>query len=206
MHGAKPLHVQLNLNDTSICIVNQTPFDANNLLAEARLYDLQGREINQQQWNLSVASNTHQNAGLLDKKKKPDGLCFVRLSLKDSGGKVVDENLYWLTSQKTDMQDLEKLPPASLELQITGNPDGNKEIVMQNTGNETAFFTRLKIKNTTTGQLELPVFFEDNYMTLFPGEQKTIKMDLSHLPSKTKIHQLVLEAEAWNSPIVQQTI
>ncbi len=206
MHGAKPLHVQLNLNDTSVCIVNQTAFDARNLLVEARLYDLQGREINQQQWNLSVASNTCRNAGLLDKKKKPDGLFFVRLLLKDSDGKEVDENLYWLTSQKTDMQDLEKLPPASLELQITENPDGNKEIVMQNAGNETAFFTRLKVKNTTTGNLELPVFFEDNYITLFPGEQKTIKMDLSHLPSETKIHHLVVEAEAWNSPLVKKSL
>ena len=46
-HGAVPVHIQLNLNDSLVCVVNQTAFKINNLTASVRLYDLHGKLISE---------------------------------------------------------------------------------------------------------------------------------------------------------------
>ena len=201
MHGAKPLHVQLNLNDTSVCVVNQTLFDAENLTAEAHLFDLNGNRLNSQKFALNVPANSLQIAGKTDTSKKPKGLYFLRLMLKNKAGETVDENLYWLTSQPKDFQDLETLRPASIDLKTEKDKAGKQYVSVKNTGRETAFFTRLKVMDKSTKDLVLPVFFEDNYFTLFPGEEKKLKIDLTHLPPEIKPGNLLLQAEPWNSSL-----
>jgi len=205
-HGAKPLHVQLNLNDSAICVVNQTLFDANNLTIETQLFDLHGKKLSQNQFQLDVATNTHKIAGKLFSEPKPKGLYFARLLLKDKQGKVVDENLYWLTNSPTDMQELEKLEEVKPDLQIKNDKSGKRLAVITNNSNETAFFTRLKVTVKQTNQLVLPVFFTDNYLTFFPGEQKTIEIDLSHLSPEIDLENLQLELESWNSEVIRKDL
>ncbi|MCD6354373.1 MAG: hypothetical protein J7L95_02385, partial [Prolixibacteraceae bacterium] len=205
-HGAKPLHVQLNLNDSSVCVVNQTLFDANQLSVETQLFDLHGNSIEQNSFQLKVMANTYKIAGKLFGQEKPKEFYFARLLLKNKQGKVVDENLYWLTNNDSDMRELEKLKSVQLQVQIKKDEQGKRALIISNNSNETAFFTRLKVTDKQTNELILPVFFEDNYITLFPGEQKKIKMDLSHLPSEIKSENLQLELETWNSKVVRKNL
>lgn len=202
MHGARPLHVQLNLNDTSLCVVNQTLKDASGLVAEAHLYSLQGALLGKEVFRMDVNSNTWKVAGKLKLEGKPEGLHFVRLLLKDAQGREVDENLYWLTSRKEDFKDLEKLKPAKLELQVKIT-DRGKVAVIRNSGNETAFFTRLRVVHSTTGELALPVFMDDNYLTLFPGEEREIGITWYPMPGKAGPGKLVVQAEPWSGPVLE---
>src|SRR5690606_37377608 len=78
-HGAVALHVQLNLNDSSVCVVNQTLFDANNLSVEAQLFGLHGNKISSEQFQLFIQTNTHKVVGKLFSGAKPSGLYFARL-------------------------------------------------------------------------------------------------------------------------------
>lgn len=206
MHGAKPLHVQLNLNDSSICIVNQTLFAADNLTAEAHLFDLRGNPLSTGEFPVSVSPNSVRIAGKPDFRKKPEEFCFLRLLLKDSKGEILDENLYWLANPATGYRDLEKLSPAPLQIEVEKMNDGKSLVSVKNTGKETAFFIRLKITPENSDQLVLPVFFSDNYLTLFPGEQKQIKVDLSALSEEAKGKSLVMKSEAWNSPVIETGI
>jgi len=205
-HGAVPLHVQLNLNDSSVCVANQTIFDASNLTIETQLFDLHGKKLSGEQFQISVQASTHKIAGKLFAGSKPSGLYFARLILKNESGKILDENLYWLTGEGSDMQELEKLQPVTLQLQIEKDEQGRRFAVITNNGNETAFFTRLKISDKQTNELVLPVFFEENYLTFFHGEQKKIAIDLSHLSSEIKLENLQLELEPWNGTAVKQDL
>lgn len=198
LHGAKPLHIQLNLNDTSICVVNNTLSEAENLTAEARLYDLQGNLLDEQKWNAKAKTNSVGTTQKIDTSKKPDGFYFVRLTLKNEDNETIDENLYWLTNQPSDFQDMEKLKAPELKIQIEKNAAKHPVIEIENTGSETAFFTCMKVKDSESGEILLPVFFTDNYITLFPGEKKIIEVDLSHLPEKTDFDKIQLETKAWN--------
>lgn len=205
-HGAKPLHVQLNLNDSAICVVNQTLFDANNLTVETQLFDLHGNKLSQNQFQLEVSTNTHKIAEKLFSGPKPTGLYFARLILKNEQGNVIDENLYWLTNSPSDMQELEKLETVNLRLQVEKETSGRTVALIQNRTNETAFFTRLKVVDKETGELVIPLFFSDNYITIFPGEQKRIEIDLSNLPFEKRNTSLQMVLEPWNGLVIKQDL
>jgi len=206
MHAARPLHVQLNLNDSALCAVNQTLIDAVNQTVEAYLFDIKGKLLSNQRFRMDIPANSVRVAGKADFAKKPTGLYFLRLVLKNEKGEIVDENLYWLTNKPTDLQELQTLANASLQLKIKKD-DGEKSVAtIKNTGSETAFFIRLKVWNTTTNQIVAPVFFSDNYFTLFPDEQKDIDVDLSLLPAELKDDaNLVLKAETENGKTIEMS-
>ncbi len=196
-HGSRPLHVQLNLNDSALCVMNQTTATKSELTVEAELYGLHGEKLNSQKIQVSVSANSYKIAGKLDLEKKPSGLYFARLFLKNKKGETLDENLYWLTNSPTDMQDLENLDSAQLQFGVENKTPRNILVTVKNTGNETAFFSRLKVIDKLTGELVLPVFFNDNFFTLFPGEQKLIQVDLSDLPDEIQTQNLQLVLEPW---------
>lgn len=201
-HGAVPLHVQLNLNDSAVCVINQTLFDEEELTVDVQLFDLHGKKLREQSFRENAVSNSHKIAGKLAKDQRPEGIWFARLILKDKSGKIVDENLYWLTHSPADLKNLETLKPVQLQINI----NNHTQISIKNDGAETAFFARLKVVDKTSGDLALPVFFSDNYLTLFPTEQKTIELDISHLPSSIKLQNLQLVVETWNGPVLNKDL
>lgn len=197
--GANPLHVQLNLNDSSLIIINQTLMNHPGLKVEAHLYDLHGRSIGQESYQVSVAANDKETVGKLFTGKKPEGFYFARLLLKDVNNNLLHENLYWLANEEVDWQLLEQLKSVTPQIKIREDKSGVKRALISNSEDETAFFIRLKVTDKQSGELVLPVFFEDNYFTLFPGEEKEVWIDLSQLPKHIDSDKLKIEAEAWNS-------
>jgi len=197
-HGATPLHIQLNLNDSSICVQNQTYFDEKNLLVESELYDIHGNSLGKSSSRAKAGANSYKVVRQLFKDNKPQGFYFVRLSLKNNKGELVDENLYWLTNEDSDWKELKELKPADIKLDLEHNNENTITAKIENTGLETAFFMRLKITDKVNGELMLPVFFEDNYITLFPGEQRHIEIDLSHLDKGTRTSSLQLDLDPWS--------
>jgi hypothetical protein len=133
---------------------------------------------------------------------KPDGFYFARLRLKNSQGELLDENLYWLTGSDSDWLKLEELKPAQIEVSVKQGASGKLEASIKNTGTETAFFMRLKLSDKTSGELILPVYMEDNYLTLFPGESRVIGIDLSHLPEDVSKADKQLEVSPWSGETV----
>ena len=207
MHAARPLHVQLNLNDSALCVVNQTLNDVVNQTVEAYLFDIKGKLLSNQRFRMDIPANSVRIAGKADFAKKPTGLYFLRLVLKNEKGEIVDENLYWLTNKPTDLQELQTLADTSLQLKIKKNDGKESVATIKNIGSETAFFIRLKVWNATTNQIVTPVFFSDNYFTLFPGEQKNIDVDFSLLPVELiNDTNLILQAELGNGRTVEMPI
>jgi hypothetical protein len=200
--GAEPLHVQLNLDDSTLCVMNQSCFDAQDLNVESELLDLHGNSIRKNSSKVSVASNTYQMAHNLFGDEKPEGFYFARLRLKNDQGEELDENLYWLTGSDSDWLKLEELKPAQIEVSVKQGASGKLEASIKNTGTETAFFMRLKLSHKTSGELILPVYMEDNYLTLFPGESREIGIDLSHLPEDVSKADKQLEVSPWSGETV----
>ena len=198
-HGAKPLHLQLNLNDSCMMVINQTTANIPDLIAEATLFNLHGHDMGQVHYTVQVAANSKVNVGRLFSGAKPEGFYFVRLRLKDQQNKVMDENLYWLTNQDADWQQLKQLRPVKPILKTRKEDTGRITATVSNPTDETAFFIRLKVNDKKQNVLALPVFFEDNYFTLFPGEKKEVWIDISQLPENTDPNDLLFEAEAFNS-------
>ena len=49
-------------------------------------------------------------------------------------------------------------------------------VTVENTGKALAFQVRLKMVDPASGEERLPVFWEDNYFELFPGETREVRV------------------------------
>jgi len=197
-HGAEPLHIQLNLNDSSVCVVNQSLFDQNDLTVSAELFDIHGKNISSDSYRTSVAANKLAVLKKINNQNIKEEVYFLRLKLLDKSNKMKDENFYWLAQPGKSYVKLNELKQVALQCEFKPNTKGEKIVLISNPGNETAFFIRLKLIDAASGELALPVFFSENYFTLLPGENREIIVDDSFLVENDKTESLLLETEGWN--------
>jgi exo-1,4-beta-D-glucosaminidase len=120
---------------------------------------------------------------------------FLRLTLQDSSGKMVGSNLYWLstspetldwerstwyttpTANYADFTALSQLPKVSLKVMSRDERKGDDSVThvtLQNPSKSIAFFVRLKVNKGKGGEEILPVLWQDNYISLMPGETRQI--------------------------------
>jgi mannosylglycoprotein endo-beta-mannosidase len=203
-HGAAPIHIQLNLNDSVVCILNQTAKKLSNINAKILLYGLHGKLLSESE--RSVTINAH-NIILLDKINLPgtaQEVFFLKLILADDSNKVLDENLYWLSNKPHSYEKLNELGNVSVKAVISKSDFSHTVISVSNPGNETAFFIRLKITNLNN-ELVLPSYFTDNYFTLLPGDEKQVGLDFnSEEINISNRNDLKLVVEGWNTLPVEK--
>jgi hypothetical protein len=197
-HGAVPVHIQLNLNDSVVCVLNQTAVKTNPLVAGILLYDMHGKLISEEKNNVILKAHSLQLLGKVNLPAGTDQVFFLKLKLTD-GDRLEDENLYWLSNKRHSYEKLNELQKVSIKANINNHGEGKSVIKVSNPENETAFFIRLKVMNGAD-ELVLPVYFTDNYITLMPGEEKDITLDLSAGKSSTGLNDLRLVIEGWNVP------
>jgi hypothetical protein len=197
-HGAEPLHIQLNLNDSSVCVVNQTLFDENDLTVSAELFDIHGKNISTDSYKASVSANKYVVLKKINTQNIKEEVYFLRLKLLDKSNNLKDENFYWLAKPGKSYVKLNELKQVDLQCEFKPNTKGEKIALIKNPGNETAFFIRLKMIDAASRELALPVFFGENYFTLLPGESREIKVDDSFLVENDKTESFLLETEGWN--------
>ncbi len=195
--AASPVHIQLNLDDSTVCVINQSLYPLQDATAEVAIYDIHGRDP--RGWTTGFSAEP-QSVKNLEKLRLPDTgqqVYFARLILKDSSGKVLAENFYWLSSQPGTYRQLEELRPVTLQVDQGNISDGKLSVSVENPADETAFFIRLKITDDNN-ELLLPVFIDDNYFTLLPGEKRTCTIDLSHSGITEAAGDFFLAVEGYN--------
>jgi exo-1,4-beta-D-glucosaminidase len=81
---------------------------------------------------------------------------------------------------------------------ISRGDEENARVTISNPSSSLAFFVSLQIKQGSSDRDVLPVVWEENYLSLLPGESRTVlatykRKNLANLPASLKV-------EAWNSP------
>lgn len=131
-----------------------------------------------------------------DKKadEKVTPLQFIKLELKDAKGNLLSDNFYWRNGVKDlDYTALNTLPVANVSCKLlskdTTDGTGLLKIAVKSNSATVAFGNRLRLINKVTGERILPVIMSDNYITLMPGEEKTItvKADAALLKDGVKV-------------------
>jgi exo-1,4-beta-D-glucosaminidase len=177
-----------------VTLVNQTPNDITNLRTRVRVYDLQGRlRGDQTSEDLAVPSGGATLAMTLPREARDSRVFFVRCEVLDSAGQVVANNVYWQSQRNddvgnpdgdfafdlhqdswADMTPLNSLPKAPLEVSAhrSTNGEGQDAVTIQlhNAGKQIAFFERAEVTSGRDGDEILPIEYDDNYVTVFPGE------------------------------------
>jgi hypothetical protein len=120
---------------------------------------------------------------------------FLVLQLLDLEKKPISENLYWLPDAKGEHSGLQQMKKAPLQLKARQAGKGKVEVTLTNpVGSPVAFFNRLSLVDSQTKTRLLPVFYSDNYVSVAPGQQKTITMEYTPITSATTMVSL----EGWN--------
>ena len=173
--ACEPLHIQYNALTDSIEVVNRSAGHRAALTAVATIYDLSGRKVRQQKVRLGSHEDTTVALMRLTSMQAsaPSDVWFLRLQLTDKRG-IVSENLYVMGREADNYRALRTLPKPQLQQQfkVSGT---SATLTLRNTGKRPAVFLRINLKGADGEQI-LPVNYSDNYLTLMPGEQRSVSL------------------------------
>ncbi len=190
------VHVQYGFDDNSVAIVNGTYEPLHGLKVTAKLINIDAKLVASNDATLDVPADASSKA--LD-LPKPPGLSttyFLKLELRDSAGKLLSDNFYWLstkpdtldwptrddtdyTPQKdfADLTGLNSLPQVKLALKSkyrSGAGKGTVHLKVKNPSASVAFQVHARLTQGKDGDDLVPVFWDDNYFSLLPGEEKSV--------------------------------
>jgi exo-1,4-beta-D-glucosaminidase len=189
------LHVQYSYDDRSIAVVNSHYKAFSGYTVTAKVYDLKLAERFSKSAPVDIGED-----GVVKAFTIPDidGLSrtyFLRLTLQDGSGKPVSSNFYWLSTQPdvsnwaagngrytpiqtyADLTGLEQLAPvkvtATSRIERKG-ADDIAHVTVANNGTGLAFMVHLTVRKGQGGADVEPVYWEDNYFELMPGEKREL--------------------------------
>ena len=135
---------------------------------------------------------------------------FIRLDVADAGGKPVASTFYWRSTnpykpgrtwsgpEYAGFADLARLPEVELTTAVTaGRRDGRNftTVTVTNPGPSLAFMVWLRLQDAATAKPIRPAFYDDNFVSLLPGETRSIVIDYSGSidPATTRV-----VVDGWN--------
>jgi exo-1,4-beta-D-glucosaminidase len=209
----EPAHVQYSYDDHSVAIVNGLAQPLTGLQVTARLFDLEAREIAVREARLDVPPDSSTKVLELPATNTLPTTYFLRLQLRDAS-RLLSDNFYWLSTkpdvldwEKTkgtaytpqsafaDLTGLARLPRVKLAATAVKDADGLR-VTLRNPSPALAFLVRLRLTKGKDGEDVTPVFWDDNYVSLLPGEERalTVRYDAPSLQSR----EPVVEVGGWN--------
>jgi beta-galactosidase/beta-glucuronidase len=197
-NACEQVHVQLNLNDSTVAVVNRTHNPTNVLTVNTQVFDLHAKQLFSQTAKASLNdAGVQELTKLSPTLKNANGVSFVILNVKDGSGKSVSHNAYWLAPD-TDYTALKNMPKAQLKLTVTNSKiigsDEKYDVHVVNTSNQVAFFVRPQLMSNNDEVM--PSYWSANYFTLAPYESINLNVSapISKLSSKAYI-----ALSSWNA-------
>ena len=216
--ACEPVHVQYSYDDKSVVVVNTTYQALYKLKVTAKVYDIDLIEKFSNVSSLDLPADSNAKALVFPQFQGLSSTYFLRLMLEDEKGQTISSNFYWLstkddvldwqkstwyytpTNSYADMTQLQKLLPVKLVLTANAVRRGGDDIAhvtVSNPSSSLAFFIHLQIKKGTSDKDVLPVVWQDNYLTLMPGESREVTATYKVKDLGTAAPFLAVEG--WNS-------
>ncbi len=182
-------------DDHSVWLVSSQYVDAKGLKVTARVFNLDGTQKFSKDTALDAPADSTAKVFDLPHIEGLTPAYFLDLRVTDSSGKGVGSNFYWLstkpetldwsksnwyttpTASYADYTSLSQLPKVKLNVSSHSETQGAESlthVTIENPGKTLAFFVRLKLDNGKGGEEILPVVWQDNYISLLPGEKREI--------------------------------
>jgi len=194
--ACEPIHIMYSYNDGSIWVVNSLYEVTSALQAQATVYNLDGTQMfNQSAPVAPMAADSATELFVIPSIASLTSTYFLRLTLTDDTGAQVSNNFYWLSTvadvpdfdnstwfntpctQYADFTLLQKLPEVTVTASLTTQVIDHGVLITTTVSNPNpviAFFIHLTLINNSTGANILPVFWDDNYITLLPHETRVV--------------------------------
>jgi hypothetical protein len=203
--ACEPLHVQLNLATYRVDVINTTTAPQKGLTVSAKVYSLTSVPLSQATERKDVAADSTASAMHLDLAPfLAQGVVLVKLELRDAAGAMVSQNLYWLGAKPSSYRELNRLAPGLLKATASATTAGEMVKVTIQLANITAYASlenKLTLVDASDKARILPAYYSDNYISLLPGETRTVDVDF---PASAAHGAAEITLRGWNA--VAQTI
>jgi len=193
--GSELKHIMYNPTDSTVSIVNNSVESQVNNFATVKLYSIDGKAtpVTKMACDPPPTGVTK----LLSIKKEvaaTDKGAFLALRLTRRDGKLISDNVYWLADKNGEYSGLNEMPAAKLTITAKRLSKGKIAVTLTNSKQgPVAFFNRISLINSKTNERVLPTFYSDNYVSVLPGEQKTITLDYDQPVLNPKV-----SVRGWN--------
>jgi len=212
------LHPIYGYDDHSIWVVSSQYEDVKGLKLTTKIYNLDMTEEFTQSNALDASADSTAKIFALPDVAGLSPTYFLALRLEDSSGKLVGSNFYWLstkpetldwakstwwmtpTASYADFTALSQLPKVKLKVTERSERKGEDEIThvtLENPSKSLAFFVRVKVDKGVKGEEILPVVWEDNYLSLMPGEKREVTA--TYRASELGAAKPAVEVSGWNA-------
>ncbi|HWY69020.1 MAG TPA: beta galactosidase jelly roll domain-containing protein [Terriglobales bacterium] len=188
------VHAQYSYDDASVVVVNSLYEAQKGLKMRVRVLDLTAKELFSETKNVDIEPDSVARVLTIPTISVDKAPYFVRLDLTDAAGKSVSTNFYWLPTalddldwEKTnyfttpakyaDMTGLATLPATNVEWNSQIERRNDEQLVrvtLRNTGKNIAFLVHSELKREHGSDDIAPVLWDDNYISLLPGESRTL--------------------------------
>jgi len=193
--ACKPVNIIYNYGDQDIYLTNDTFSAFENYRAEIRVFTIDSKQVFEHSIQVNINKNESRKIFELPKIDGLSSVYFVDLKLYNSQNQEICNNFYWL-STKADILDeegtlwfvtpneeyadftaLHELPQTTLEVThqfIDLGKEYEVKVVMKNPSDVIGFFIDLNVYGQESGNSILPIFWDDNYISVLPGQVKEI--------------------------------
>ena len=176
--ACEPVHVQMNLDDHDVVVLNTTTSPLADLMVTMTYHDLAGKKISAKTVrDVDVPANSRVDLfrAELDGIK---GNYMVRLVLSDRKGKVITVNDYMMRGEGTeDFTAFNSVGKAEIKARrLASKGQSVQRFEITNTSRNIAMSLKFNLRNPETGEIILPAYFSDGYFHLLPGEKRTLEV------------------------------
>jgi hypothetical protein len=205
-NACEPVHIQLNLSNNKVMVLNRTYKQVSGLTAQVNVYSLDSKPTFSENINVSLAPTDIKETSSLEKViMEAKGVTFIVLNLKNQSGKVISHNVYWI-SPDGDYKSMNDMAETNINVSVLkeekGKNDREWNVRITNSTEKIAFFIRPQL--ISGGEEILPSFWSGSYFTLAPGEstEVTVTCPSANLAGADP----VLKVSGWNVPVTEKEL
>lgn len=204
--ACEPVHIQLNEKTGEFQVINNHPEALKKATAHITVYNLTGDVVENYDLPVEAAPSAETGIGWLSLPSNLSPVYFVRLALSDAKGKLLSRNFYWraLPDHEDDLSALNDMPATTVQAKAHRHDTHGKcliEVTLSNPTTHIALMTHLQLRRLQSNERVLPAYYTDNYLTLVPGESRTITIEAAATDLKGELPLIV--ADGWNVTVQQ---
>lgn len=213
--GTRTEHVAYDYENRTVFLINHSLDKQGPRSIAIDLIDMDGKPISSDEIKTDTYPNSSKRVGKVSGTDKIRDVAFLRLTLTDSEtGDELSRAVHWLAptldaldfnnstwyytpvTKFVDFTPLNKLSTAGVEVKVDSKrsvSDLKTRVTLKNKSDVPAFFLRLAAVDDDDEEVA-PVFWSDNYVTLWPREELELELKFD----KKRCGGIAVEVKGYN--------
>lgn len=210
--ACEPAQLVYNYGDQGVYLVNDT--GPARFTADIRVYDVLSKLVLAAHVPVEPGVDASRRVFELPQFRTISTTYLLSLGLSDCRGNALADNFYWLSTRRdvldyqtkvkpweyytpsrdyADLTGLNSLPPTQVDVDCHIDENGQIAVDLANRSDGIAFFIELLLMDEDAGEPVVPVFWQDNYVTLLPDQARAITAQVAKPAQQT-----ALVVRGWN--------